>query len=218
MRKLIVAYIKFLFGSTNQHGVHSPFVYDLVTKCFYDKSHYPEYDKIHAYRKSLLQNNQTINVTDLGVGSQVMKTSKRKVSDMAKNAGTTPKRAKLLYRLIEYLNCQDILELGTSMGIGTYTMSIAGKHSNVISIEGCPNISNFTASNFESLEIQNVDFLVGDFKEVIKTLEKQTFDLIFIDGNHDKMATIAYFNSLLPMTHNNSVIIFDDINKKWGGT
>ncbi len=32
----ITSYLKFLLKSTNQHGVHSPFVYDLVTRCFYD--------------------------------------------------------------------------------------------------------------------------------------------------------------------------------------
>lgn len=30
-------YLKFLLKSSNQHGVHSPFVYSLVTKCFYKK-------------------------------------------------------------------------------------------------------------------------------------------------------------------------------------
>lgn len=40
-------YLLFLLKSTNQHGVHSPFVFRLVTQCFYlrDKipcSHYPE--------------------------------------------------------------------------------------------------------------------------------------------------------------------------------
>lgn len=33
----IRSYITFLLKSTNQHGVHSPFVYDLLTKCIYKK-------------------------------------------------------------------------------------------------------------------------------------------------------------------------------------
>jgi len=38
--------LNFFYKSTNQHGVHSPFVYSLVTKCFYDKSSYLEYKRI----------------------------------------------------------------------------------------------------------------------------------------------------------------------------
>ena len=49
MLQKIKSYIKFLYHSKNEHGVHSPFVFDLVTKCFYDKTKYPEY--------SLLKNN-----------------------------------------------------------------------------------------------------------------------------------------------------------------
>lgn len=36
MRKLL-SYLNFLLSSTNQHGVHSPFVYNYVTKCLYSK-------------------------------------------------------------------------------------------------------------------------------------------------------------------------------------
>ena len=32
-----ISYIKFILTSTNQHGVHSPFVYDYITKCLYKK-------------------------------------------------------------------------------------------------------------------------------------------------------------------------------------
>ena len=40
-------YLLFLWKSTNQHGVHSPFVYRLVTQCFYNTQkipckHYPK--------------------------------------------------------------------------------------------------------------------------------------------------------------------------------
>jgi hypothetical protein len=43
MNHLLKSYIKFLWNSKNEHGVHSPFVFDLVTKCFYDNTKYPEY-------------------------------------------------------------------------------------------------------------------------------------------------------------------------------
>lgn len=33
----IARYIKFLWKSTTNHGVHSPFVYNFITKCFYYK-------------------------------------------------------------------------------------------------------------------------------------------------------------------------------------
>ena len=33
------SYIKFILKSTNEHGVHSPFVYSLLTKCIYNKQH-----------------------------------------------------------------------------------------------------------------------------------------------------------------------------------
>lgn len=34
----IWTYLSFLFRSTNQHGVHSPFVYQYLTKCLYKSS------------------------------------------------------------------------------------------------------------------------------------------------------------------------------------
>ncbi len=32
-----IAYLKFFFTSTNKHGVHSPFIYNFVTKCLYKR-------------------------------------------------------------------------------------------------------------------------------------------------------------------------------------
>lgn len=35
MLHILKSYIKFLWNSKNEHGVHSPFVFDLITKCLY---------------------------------------------------------------------------------------------------------------------------------------------------------------------------------------
>lgn len=41
-------YLVFWWRSTNQHGIHSPFVFALVTKCFYAKKKYKAYNKLCA--------------------------------------------------------------------------------------------------------------------------------------------------------------------------
>lgn len=40
MLQKLLAYIRFLQYSTNAHDVHSPFVYEFVTSCLYNKPHY----------------------------------------------------------------------------------------------------------------------------------------------------------------------------------
>ena len=207
----IIQYIKFLVKSTNQHGVHSPFVYSLVTKCFYDKKKYEAYKHISNYKKKLLKHKERILVTDLGAGSQVMKQKKRAITDIAKNAGTTKKRAKLLYRIITYLKPNSILELGTSLGIATHTMHLGNEEASITTIEGCPNISEFSIAHFKKLQLKNIEVLTGDFDDKLKSLRTNTYDFIFFDGNHQKDATLHYFNTLLPTAHNNTVFIFDDI-------
>ena len=46
-------YLSFLFSSTNQHGVHSPFVYTLVTKGLYKKDKYTSIKSLNTALKLL---------------------------------------------------------------------------------------------------------------------------------------------------------------------
>jgi len=212
MRQLVIPYLKFLLRSKNHHGVHSPFVYNLLTKCFYDSTNYPDYIDIKEYRKQLLDSKEFIEVNDLGPGSQMMKSNIRAVRNIAKNAGSSFNRTKLLYRLVRYFKPNKILELGTSLGIGTHAMSLAMPDANLISIEGCENTAEFTESFLKSQRVDTVEICVGDFSEQLLDLNHLSFDLIFIDGNHTESATLEYFETLLPSCHNETVMIFDDIN------
>ena len=204
-------YIKFLFKSTNQHGVHSPFVYDLVTKCFYDKTKYQEYHKIKDFIKRVKNDNLKIEVTDFGAGSKKRTSSQRKISEIAKTAGTTINRAKLLFRIVNYFKPQQILELGTSLGFATQAMSYGNPNANIHTIEGCPEVSDYTKKHFRRLPLNNIKIITGNIDDTIQQLESKQYDLIFFDGNHQKEATLHYFECLLPKAHNDSVFIFDDI-------
>ncbi len=208
----IISYIKFLLKSKNQHGIHSPFVYNLVTKCFYDSTEHSDYSKIKSYRDSLLKNSQIIEITGFGSGSRIFNSDKRAIKDIAKTSGTTLKRAQLLNRLVAYFDSKNVLELGTSLGIGTVSMALAKLEAKIVSIEGCPAISNFTKAQIEKFQIENVILKTGPFAEIIPTLENRHWDLVFFDGHHDKDATLNYFEQILPNTHNDTVFIFDDIH------
>ncbi|TYA71404.1 O-methyltransferase [Seonamhaeicola marinus] len=207
----IFQYVKFLLKSTNQHGVHSPFVYDLVTKCFYDRTRYPEYFKIKDFITRLKRVKLKLDVTDFGAGSKKLNTEQRKVSNIAKVSGTTVKRAKLLFRVVKYFEFQSILELGTSLGFSSQAMSKGNPDAKIDTIEGCPNISKYTKKHFQMLCLDNINVITGNIDEKLEDLSSKTYDLVFFDGNHQKAPTLYYFETLLPTAHNDTVFIFDDI-------
>jgi predicted O-methyltransferase YrrM len=59
-----------------------------------------------------------------------------------------------------------------------------------------------------------VEIVVGNFDKTLQPTLNQlvTLDMAFIDGNHRYEPTIDYFEKCLPHTHENTVLIFDDIH------
>ncbi len=205
------SYIKFVRLSKNKHGVHSPFVYDLVTKCFNDKKKYPEYHVLKTYRQALLKDSSMFEMKDFGQGSRVFKGNARKVSAVVKNAGMKKKRQRLLFRLSKYFNSENILELGTSLGLGTIAFSLSNEFAAIHTVEGCPNTLNKAQEYFEKFNLHNIEIHQKIFKDFLEQNASEEYDLIFIDGDHNGERTLAYFNSLMKNIHNDSIIIFDDI-------
>ena len=210
MGYILKSYIKFLVTATNQHGVHSPFVYEFVTKCLYDRKNHEWYSRLKNYRSGLLKSDEVIQVTDFGVGSRVFKSNERAVNDIAKHAGATYKRMKLLARVVNYFKPERILELGTSVGLATAGLA-SPKTGEIISLEGCKQTARIARKQLVKAEFTNIGIEVGDFKDTLPLQSKKPFDLIYFDGNHSKEATLGYFERLLPSAENDSVWIFDDI-------
>ena len=210
----IKSYINFLKNSSNQHGVHSPFVYSLITKCFYDKKKHAEYSILKQYRKSLLANKNFIEVTDFGAGSRVFKSNKRQVSKIAKTAGISSKRAKLLFRVVNYFQPTTILEIGTSLGLATSALSLGNKTAKIISLEGCAKTQEIAQNQCLLQNLSNIEFITSKFEDYLTNCQLNTehCQLIYFDGNHSKKATLDYFEQLLPTITNETVWIFDDIH------
>lgn len=210
---LIYKYIIYKLRSTNEHGIHSPFVFDLYNQVFKNQWNYYSYSRIEEIRKLLLSNKKEIAILDLGAGSNFKIQKSRSIADITATASKNKKYSQLLFRLADYFQPKTILELGTSVGISTMYLAMAQSQSEVITIEGSPEIQKIAVENFNNLEISNVKSINGNFDdELPKVLNTITaLDLVFFDGNHRKDATLNYFNKCLEKANSESVFIFDDI-------
>lgn len=203
----------FFLANRNGHGVHSPFGYQLCEEVFYNNNSFYDFESLKQVRNELLINNEQIEVTDFGAGSKTFSGNKRKIKAIADRGVSTTQQSELFYKLIHFLNCNHIVELGTSVGLNTLYMANANKQAQVFTLEGSKNLSEFAKTLAQKNKISNIQFIHATFDEALPNLihSLPALDLLYVDGNHRYEATLNYFKLALQKTHNNSVIIFDDI-------
>lgn len=210
----IKAYLKFLWHSKNEHAVHSPFVFLLLTKCWYDKKSKPHYITLDNYRKILLANNESIEITDLETEPKVFKNNLQQISNIAKTAGISKKRAQLLFRIIQYFQPNNILEIGSSLGLATSAIALGNPKAKITALENCSNKMKQCKLHLQKFNINNVNYTTTKFDDYLKTeVNLSTFDFIYFNGNHSKKTTLAHFESLLSTVTNDSVWIFNAIHR-----
>ncbi len=212
--RLFFRFIRHFFAARTKYRVHSPFVYNLLTRIIRTKVPKDVLHEVNKLRKDLLNDKRIIEISDYGAGSLSNQSNIRSVKEIAANALSTDKFLKLYYNLIKTYKPNTIIELGTSLGLSSTMMAMARPESKVYTLEGCPNISSIAQENFEKLQIKNIEIKNGEFgksiPELLKIIKKA--DLVFFDGNHRKQPTIDYFNQFLPYKTNESIFIFDDIH------
>jgi predicted O-methyltransferase YrrM len=214
--QLGLRYIHYWINSSNAkgHGVHSPFVYELIVKVFNDDRNFYVFPLIETARAELLFNNTSISVTDFGAGSRLNTTNTRTISSIAKSALKPKKFGQLLFRLVNHFGSSTILELGTSLGITTSYLAAANQNGIVITMEGAPEIAKHAKRHFQHIGLQNIEQVVGNFDDNLSTVlaKNKKLDFVFIDGNHRFEPTIRYFNLMKPNLHEYSVVVVDDIH------
>ncbi len=106
-----------------------------------------------------------------------------------------------------------IIELGTSLGITTLYLQAAAPDAKVYTLEGCTETAGVAREIFMKAGLNDVNLITGDFDATLpEVISSSTpLDFVFVDGNHQKEATLKYFEWCLPKTHENTLLIFDDI-------
>ena len=208
---MLLEYLKYFFKSKKSgRKIPSKFFRNFAIKVLNDFENHNLFFEIEQIRLELLRNHQKIKGVDLGARSKKISDDQKKVSKNAKYSLTSPKYCRLLHRIVSFTKTQYILELGTSLGITSLYFNENKNVKKITTIEGAESISEIAQENFNKFD-SKINLI--NFDNILpKFIEKNTkFDLIFIDGNHTKEATLRYFYILKSLVSENGIIIFDDI-------
>lgn len=180
----IKAYFGFLMHSKNQYGVHSPFIYDLIINCLYDKKKHPAYRKIKKYRTDIRK--------EIG-----KKESKR--------LGVSRKKSKLLNRLVSYFEPASVLDYSDTCGlaaISLYTDNSATVHALDTQKKPIPATLK---------QKKNLQFFTEDLKQQLENLKQDPPQLIHVGKKHTEAQLKSIFDTIIPYTSSESIVIFDGI-------
>ncbi len=204
----VAEFIKYLIGAKHWrgHGVHSPFMYDFVRNTLM-KAHKQPNSRLYerAFNKIAPK---YIEQSTFGAkcksGCITSNTQFRKIS-------ITPKYGKLLNNIVKNYQPRHILELGSGLGVSSFYLAYQNLKTQIVSVEGMSSYASISSKCMEALDIKNVSIKTCSFEDYLNCLDKELFDLVFIDGSHSYSSTISYVDGIMRHTSSNAFIIIDDI-------
>lgn len=209
----IVHFLSYYLQAKPPRRMHSPYMYDLLTKVFDDHKSYYIFEEIEKVRRDFSQSRRRVQSLDYGAGSHKLSGNSRTESDIVGSAVSSSRKCEVLFRLTEHLQPAVTVEVGASLGISSAYIAAANSNGRIYSFEGNPDLANTARDLSRKLNLNNIDVRDGNFDDSLPACldSLESVDLAYIDGNHRKEPTLRYFDMLCAKRGPEAVFIIDDI-------
>ena len=183
-------------------------------------------DRIEALRREIYQSATEIVKVDYGAGAAESARDRDemlagvgtagRVGEIARLTSKPPFWALVLFRLVRERRPVSCIEMGTSMGISACYQSAAlacNGAGRFVTLEGDPGIATLARTHFAKIGLKEIEVVVGRFADTLGGVlrERQPVDYVFVDGHHDEVATVEYFEAIKPFLAPSALLVFDDI-------
>jgi len=208
LRKSVLLYrgIRYRRG----YGVHSPFVFNLITKVIEERCSYYSFYDIELIRKQLLFRDNIITYPDR---QQKGILRRRTIGEIVEREAIKPKHGALLFRLANYFKSQNILQLGPSMGLSTLYLTSYAPGLKCIALENIPEFASIARIAFDKAARNPVDLRTGTYKELLpQALEDMgKVDFVFFNTLYEQHNNVWLFNECTKHIHNDTIFVFEGI-------
>jgi predicted O-methyltransferase YrrM len=207
-----ISYVKYWFKAQNAHGLHSPFVFRVYTEVIATDTWFYAFEELEDQRQYLIKNQQVIQQLDFGAGGSG-KEKQTTISLLARTSLLPPNYAQILFRLVNHLQPNHIVELGTSLGLTTAYLAMAHPSAKVATLEGAPALASFSAQFFVEKKLSQIQVITGHIDETLPQFLAQSapIDFVLLDANHTFDATLRYVDWMLPKLSAGACLVVDDI-------
>jgi predicted O-methyltransferase YrrM len=212
------AWLAYQLRAQGSTWLHSPFVYRFHQEVLKARPVPALLQPIEQMRTAWLTDHETIlELTDYGAGfaGKPQLHIRKTLADITKSSARSVREGVLLHRLMQFIQPQYGLELGTNLGFSAAYQVLGlpnGLH--LQTIEGSVALVDYAHQLWNALGINNqVESHIGAFDQVLPTLlrNKPVYDYVFIDGHHSYHPTLRYATQLMPHLRDGGVLILDDI-------
>lgn len=205
-------FIKHYIVGGNEHGLHSPFVYELYTKTI-QHHEFPYFEQLEQHYFELINDHHLIVNKNPGAGTSFHKTLRVPIHKLAKHSIKSLPWRKLLCRLVEERKPKVVVELGTSFGITTAYIAMTCPNAKIYTFEANPSLIELSRDFFNKAGIKNIEIIEGNIDETLPIFLKQhpNIDVAYIDANHRFLPTIKYVERIMECVSWKGLIIMDDI-------
>lgn len=184
------------------HGVHSPFVFNLITKVIEERCAYYRVQEIELLRKKLRYQ---------AVGTEPLEAAVfRKIID---REAISRKKGALLFRLANHLRSRHILQLGAGSGLSTLYLTAHRQDVHCVVLEDNPQCMPVIRHVLDQGGSIPVDLRTGVYKDLLHkaAADMGQVDFVFFNTFSEQNDRARLFTESIRYVHDGTVFVFDEI-------
>ncbi|MCC8170698.1 MAG: SAM-dependent methyltransferase [Parabacteroides sp.] len=191
--------------------VHSPFVFNLITKVIEERHSYYRFDTIESERRKLLYCPDRVEYPDRRRKNRLRTCT---VAELVQCEAITRKKGMLLFRLVTYFGSRNIVQVGTEAGISTLYLTSYAAGLACVALEASPRLAGIAGKLLNKQGRNPVDIRTGDYAALLPAAlgGLPQVDFVFFNTAHEGLRNSLFFREAVTYVHPGTVFVFDGIS------